>query len=165
MKNNTIKALSIGVAGCLLVMNLNTSAQIKDLSKEMELINETHQIEIERFENLNENNKNLKEEIKELKKNRWIYKGDYEVTGYCNCPICCGKWSGGPTFSGTKPTAGRTIATDPSVIPIGSKVIIDNHVYVAEDTGSAIKGKKIDIFFETHEEAKKFGKQSKEVYF
>jgi len=51
----------------------------------------------------------------------------------------------------------RVIAVDPKVIPLGSIVYIQfndedyfkyNGVYTAEDTGSAIKGNKIDLFFE-----------------
>lgn len=84
----------------------------------------------------------------------------YELTAYCSCPICCGKWSGGPTKSGTMPVAGRTIAVDPKKIPLGSTVYIEGlGVFIAEDTGSAINDKIIDIYFDDHEEAKKFGRQ------
>lgn len=53
----------------------------------------------------------------------------------------------------------QTIGVDPKVIPYGTKVVINGHTYIAEDTG-AIKGNKIDIFFNTHEEAIRFGKQT-----
>lgn len=90
--------------------------------------------------------------------------GNFHLTAYCPCSICCGKWAGGNTFSGTKPTANRTIAVDPNIIPIGSKVMIDNIIYVAEDTGSGIKGNDIDIFFDRHSDAENFGVQDKEVF-
>ena len=89
--------------------------------------------------------------------------GQFKITAYCNCSQCCGKWSGGPTASGTIPTAGRTIAVDPNVIPLGSKVTIDGHTYIAEDTGSAIKGNKIDMFFSSHQEALNWGVKYKDV--
>ncbi|MFR1857426.1 3D domain-containing protein [[Clostridium] innocuum] len=38
------------------------------------------------------------------------------------------------------------MAVDPDVIPLGSKVLIDGHVYVAEDVGGAVKGNVIDIY-------------------
>lgn len=38
--------------------------------------------------------------------------GSVVTSGYCNCPICCGQWSGGPTASGVYPTANHTIAVD-----------------------------------------------------
>lgn len=85
--------------------------------------------------------------------------GNFEITGYCPCRICCGKWSGGNTASGTKPTAGRTIAVDPNVIPLGTKVYFNNHTYIAEDTGGAIKGNRIDLFFNTHQEALMWGRK------
>ena len=40
--------------------------------------------------------------------------GNVVTSGYCNCSICCGQWSGGPTASGVYPTANHTIAVDAS---------------------------------------------------
>lgn len=60
--------------------------------------------------------------------------------------------------------AGRTIAVDPRVIPLGSKIRMNGKEYVAEDTGGAIKGKRIDLFVESHNEAMRFGKKLIEVY-
>ena len=88
--------------------------------------------------------------------------GTFNATAYCGCAACCGS-AGGHTASGTTPTAGRTIATDPSVIPLGSKVMIDGHEYIAEDTGGAIGGKRVDIFFSSHSAALQFGRRSVEV--
>ena len=74
--------------------------------------------------------------------------------------------TGNPTASGVIPTVGRTIATDPAVIPTGSTVEITvpshpqyNGVYVAEDTGGAITGNIIDLFVAGHAEAVAFGRQ------
>lgn len=60
--------------------------------------------------------------------------------------------------------AGRTIAVDPRVIPLGSKVRMNSREYVAEDTGGAIKGKRIDLFMGSHNEAMRFGKKFIDVY-
>lgn len=85
---------------------------------------------------------------------------EFEATAYCACPKCCGKWADGITASGTKATSKRTIAVDTSIIPLGSEVEIEGlGTYIAEDTGSAIKGKIIDFYFDTHEEALRFGRQ------
>lgn len=81
------------------------------------------------------------------------------ATAYCPCKKCCGK-TDGITATGTQATAGRTIAVDPSIIPYGTEVIINGHTYIAEDCGGAVKGKDIDIFFNTHEEALQFGRQT-----
>ena len=85
------------------------------------------------------------------------------ATAYCPCAKCCGK-ADGITATGTKATAGRTIAVDPSVIPYGTKVKINGNTYVAEDCGGAVKGNKIDIYFNTHEEALQFGRQKLTAY-
>lgn len=92
------------------------------------------------------------------------YLGKFTTTAYCNCSRCCGKWAGGPTASGTMPRAGRTIAVDPKVIPLGTKVIINGNTYVAEDTGSAIKGNKIDIYHDSHSSALSWGRRTVDVY-
>jgi len=70
----------------------------------------------------------------------------------------------GITFTGTKATEERTIAVDPKVIPLGSEVYVEvpsmpqyNGYYIAEDTGGAIKGKKIDIYVGTEKVAYPFG--------
>lgn len=96
--------------------------------------------------------------------------GEFEITGYCTCEECCGKYSpevtGKPahTATGTTPKEGRTIAVDPKVIPYGTQVVINGQVYVAEDTGEAIKGKRIDIYFEEHETALSWGRRKMAVY-
>lgn len=93
-----------------------------------------------------------------------VYLGTFSSTAYCACSKCCGKWAGGNTASGTKPIQGRTIAVDPKVIPLGSKVIVNGRTYIAEDTGSAIKGKKIDIFYSSHSDALNWGRRNVEIY-
>lgn len=85
------------------------------------------------------------------------------ATAYCSCVKCCGKWADGITASGVKARANHTIAVDKKVIPLGTTVLINGKQYVAEDTGSAIKGNKIDIYFDSHEEALKFGRQTIEI--
>ena len=60
--------------------------------------------------------------------------------------------------------AGRTIAVDPGLIKLGSKVQMNCKEYIAEDTGGAIKGKRIDLFVGSHSEAMKFGKKLIEIY-
>lgn len=89
--------------------------------------------------------------------------GTFKLTAYCACSRCCGKCDG-ITATGTKATAGRTVAVDPSKIPYGTEVIINGHTYIAEDCGGAIKGNKIDIFFNSHAEALRFGIQYAEIF-
>ena len=89
--------------------------------------------------------------------------GEFKLTGYCACEYCCGK-TDGITATGTVATAGRTIAVDPSVIPYGSIIKINGREYVAEDCGGAIKNNKIDIFFNTHNDALEWGVKYAEVF-
>lgn len=92
--------------------------------------------------------------------------GVCKLTAYCkeNYPHICNDGDSSTTATGTVPTAGRTIAVDPKVIPYGSKVIINGHEYIAEDCGGAVKGNRIDILFNTHQEALSFGIQYAEVF-
>ncbi|MFB5679140.1 ubiquitin-like domain-containing protein [Paenibacillus terreus] len=65
------------------------------------------------------------------------------------------------TSSGTRVTEGRTIAVDPDVIPIGWWVYIEGLGFRrAEDTGGAIKGNKIDVYYESLNKALNFGRKS-----
>lgn len=89
--------------------------------------------------------------------------GTFKLTAYCACSKCCGK-SDGITASGTKAKQGRTIAVDPKQIPYGTKVVINGHTYTAEDCGGGIGKNRIDVFFNSHKEALKFGVQHAEVF-
>lgn len=93
--------------------------------------------------------------------------GEFLLTGYCPCPICCGAYSNietPTTASGAIAAAGRTVAADTSILPFGTKIVINGQVYVVEDRGGAIKNNHIDIFFSTHEEALQWGKRYATVY-
>lgn len=89
-------------------------------------------------------------------------KDIYTLTAYCACEKCCGK-SDGITASGVKAVEGVTIAADTSVLPFGTKVKIDGKIYTVQDRGGAIKGKRIDVYFDSHQKALEFGKQTKEI--
>lgn len=72
----------------------------------------------------------------------------------------------GITASGAKVKEGRTIAVDPKVIPYGTTVYIEGvGLRVAEDTGSAIRGTRVDVYMEDLKEAIEFGvKKNVKVY-
>ena len=91
------------------------------------------------------------------------YVGNFKITYYDACVYCCGN-TDGITASGTKATVGRTVSADPSVIPMGTHILIDDVEYVVEDTGSAIKGNILDVFVGSHEEALQLGVDYKDVY-
>ena len=90
------------------------------------------------------------------------------VTHYDCCVLCCGK-TDGITASGVKATPGVTVAVDTSIIPLGSDVLVDYgdgviNYYRADDTGSAIKGNKLDLCVSSHQEAINMGVRTATVY-
>lgn len=124
--------------------------------------------------------KNLEEEITEKEKEYKAKKEEEEarkkaeleelakrtsymtVTAYCSCAICCGK-TNGITASGTRATQGRTIAA-PSTYAFGTKLKLEGYgTYVVEDRGGAIKGNKLDLYFNSHAEALAWGRRTIKV--
>ena len=103
-------------------------------------------------------------EVKAVERDNREYMGVFEITAYCACESCCPGTSDGLTSTETIATEGRTIAVDPNVIPLGSIVEINGVSYVAEDIGGAIKNNRIDIFFNSHDDAREFGRQYLDVH-
>lgn len=96
--------------------------------------------------------------------NKGEYVGQFRISFYCPCATCNGS-SSGLTASGASLSVGTTIAVDPSVIPLGSKVYIEGIGWrVAQDTGGAIKGNKIDVLVASHSEAYANGVKYAKVY-
>lgn len=101
--------------------------------------------------------------------------GNFKLTAYCSCYKCCGKWALSRPLDeynneivygaiGERLIDGYSIAVDPNIIPYRTEVIINGHVYKAQDCGGAIKGNRIDIYFSDHESALEFGVQYAEVF-
>jgi 3D (Asp-Asp-Asp) domain-containing protein len=99
-------------------------------------------------------------------------KVEVVATGYTAGIESTGKRPGHPqygiTYSGVKVRRGlvSTIAADPKVFPIGTVLFIPGYGYgVVADTGSAIKGRKIDLYFETKKQVfKQWGKRKVVVH-
>lgn len=98
---------------------------------------------------------------KEIKP-QYVDLGVFVVTAYCPCYECSEGW-GNATSTGVKAQANRTVAVDPKVIAYGSVLVLNGKEYTAEDCGGNIKGKKLDVYFETHEETRFFGVQKLNV--
>lgn len=109
----------------------------RDIKKEVsrhdaEIVIETEQVEETTVESVDE-------DINDVE---WL---DFQATFYIKYGP--GMKGDGITYTGTMATEGRTIAVDPNVIPLGTRVYIDGYgERIAEDTGGAIKGNKIDIY-------------------
>lgn len=83
-----------------------------------------------------------------------VYIGNFKYTYYCDerRPHICG--GSGVTASGAPTKVGTTIGVDPSVIPLGTTVYMEGLGFrVAQDTGSKVGGKHIDVLVHTHSEA------------
>jgi 3D (Asp-Asp-Asp) domain-containing protein len=99
---------------------------------------------------------------------------DMIATAYDLSYESCGKYPDHPeygiTASGTKVQPG-TVAVDPDVIPLGTRLYIastdgtpDYGFATALDTGSAIKGYRVDLFMENKEDALAYGIRQVKVY-
>ena len=93
--------------------------------------------------------------------------GNVVTRGYCNCSICCGRWSGGPTASGAYPTANHTIAVDANnpIVPMVTKGIMNGVEYTVEDTGNFARyGVAFDVYYDSHSAASAHGHQTWEAF-
>ena len=88
-----------------------------------------------------------------------LYEIEVDVTHYCNCSKCCGKWAGGNTASGKKPASGMVAMS--SHYPFGTQIMIKGTMYTVEDRGgSGIENDihRVDIFVSDHNTALKMGR-------
>lgn len=96
---------------------------------------------------------------------------DVRITYYCaeKYPHICNAGPPYTTARGNEVIPNYTCAVDRKVIPLGSTVIVDYgdgvlHEYYADDVGGAIKGNRVDIAVETHEQALNCGVKYATVY-
>lgn len=80
----------------------------------------------------------------------------WRITAYCPCEKCCGRFSDGITASGVK--AEGLIIAAPKDIPFGTQMYIEGYGWgIVQDRGGAIKGKRLDLLFSTHNLALNWG--------
>lgn len=141
------------------------------------IVEEKTQVENE-LEFVREENQRLQEEVSR----RASREFNVVVTGYDLSVQSCGKYPGSPGYGittsgvslvGHSLESARAIAVDPRMIPLGSKVRLRfndpewqhlNGIYTAVDTGGAINGNRIDLFFgdsgnSVSQEALRFGRR------
>lgn len=89
---------------------------------------------------------------------------EMEASAYYPGPESTGVWADGITAAGL-PAGYGVVAVDPEVIPLGTLLYISGYgLAIAGDVGSAIKGLKVDLGFDTYREALLFGRRSVQVY-
>ena len=104
----------------------------------------------------------------------FVSLGEFKLTAYCPCTKCCGKWGENRptdangnmivvTASGRYAKENWTVAADTSMLPFGTRIYINGYEYEVQDRGGAVKGNRIDIYFDDHQEALNFGVQYAEV--
>lgn len=79
------------------------------------------------------------------------------ATGYCPCAKCNYPYAGQPSYLGY-PLGRGIIAVDPNVIPMGTRLYIEGYGSgIAADQGNAIKGMRLDLCFDSHQQALDWG--------
>lgn len=102
----------------------------------------------------------------EKKKAEENAKGQLLGTFKCTYYTGAADEGGSITALGTPVTPWYTVAVDPRVIPLGSKIRIEGYdgIFYCADTGSAIKGSIIDVAVGSKSEANRLGIQYRNVY-
>ena len=167
MKNvNKIPYLVVGIIAIFILITIGET--VRDINEELRVISHNLQLqntylkiisEKESVVNFNQTivsneEKIIPTEVAPKKTDSTIFT----ATAYDNSVASQGKWVGktatGYSVTGKSLEEARTIAVDPKVIPLNSKVQLTfdepykhlDGVYYARDTGGAIKGNRIDIF-------------------
>ena len=165
------------IGGCIYETKQQSETTIHRFNETKQQIKETKQQEKEQLvaqKELLQNNTNTVETETDKEVDKQVDKpvslGNFKLTAYCKCSLCCGKWAydrpNGIVYGaiGEKLKEGYSIAVDPNVIPYGTEVIINGKTYKAQDCGGAIKGNRIDVYMDGHNDALEFGVQYAEVF-
>lgn len=147
------------LALCLLLILVHMAAGLTQnirIMQEYEPPTQVDRIEQDRLHELDERLIEIQEKQDELL-DIFSSAETFEITAYIE--------TGNQTATGTTPVDGRTVAVDPQVIPYGSKVWIQDIGFrVAEDCGSAVKGKVIDLYVDwSRQDALRFGRRQRLV--
>lgn len=144
----------IAICLCLFVATINTTEK-NEVYKQNP--NDNRQI----TENVLDYKVRLVEE-NEMEEQEHEY-AEFIVTAYCGCEKCCGVYSdknkdGAIGASGKLLKSGYSVAVDNSLYKFGTKFKdLNGNIYEAQDTGKDIKGNRLDLFFDSHDEAACFG--------
>lgn len=175
MKSSLLTYYILGLVFIFIAIYIFSSVdvQVYHLPKEPDIKNAYIETEIEKDDiesNLDEVSVEVNNEKPTEVKEQYISLGEFKLTAYCPCSKCCGQWANnrpnGIVYgaTGEELKEGYSIAVDPTVISYGTEVIINGSTYKAQDCGGAIKGNRIDVYFNNHQDALNFGVQYAQVY-
>ena len=145
-------------------INIEFTSTIDNIMNDVSIYNKkVEEQKATEVSNITDNEANIKAEIAaETQEASTSYKATYtmEATAYAGDTI---------TATGATPVRNpnglSTIAVDPSIIPLGSKVYIPGYgMAIAADTGGAIKGNKIDLFLNSENDCINWGVQTVSLY-
>lgn len=148
----------------------NESLKVKIM--ELQLKNQELLQRLEELKDIIEQDKPIQARASRSGERKMISLGEYTVTAYCSCEKCCGKWAlnrpGGKVYgaSGIELTPGLSVA---SPLPFGTEIYMDGQKYIVQDrtagwVAERYDGKIIDLYMNTHTEAEKWGKQTREIF-
>jgi len=88
----------------------------------------------------------------------------FRVTAYCPCEKCCGRFADGITASGHVIKPGDRFVAASKDMKFGTMVTIPGYGKVlVEDRGGSITDGRLDVYFDTHQEALNWGVKILEV--
>lgn len=176
-EKNKLSALKKNNEVALLRLNKNVEEEKRALNKVNEKESELVANEAARAEEARkaeENSKKAKEVAasnSNSSKGQTLSRGESNSTSYSKVMVMeATAYAGdGITASGNgtnrNPNGYSTIAVDPRVIPLGSRVYVEGYGYaIAHDTGGDIKGNRIDLFMNSEAECNSWGRRSVKVY-
>ena len=182
VKEHLLLIIAIGLIFGPIIWHINEinnrqEKQYNDLNQNIEQIQQENQELNQHIKQQDKKIEQQRQDLKELKEISQELKEIYdqleiftaEITGYApHDPTAeeghCYEGSPEVTATGTYPVVGEVAAVDPEVIPYGSKIYIEGKgLYRAEDTGSAIQGKIIDVVMENRQQTSRFGRQERKV--
>lgn len=83
------------------------------------------------------------------------------VTAYCPCSECCGQYADGMTACGHKIRPGDAFVAADKQYSFGAEMVVpgynNNQPVKVLDRGGAIKGDRLDVFFDSHQQALEWG--------
>ncbi|WP_045517969.1 3D domain-containing protein [Clostridium sporogenes] len=158
----------------LLRLNKSVEEEKKALSNVKEKENQIVASEAAKAKEAQENSKQAKEVASNNSNSsngETLSRGESNSTSYSKVMVMeATAYAGdGITASGNgtsrNPNGYSTIAVDPRVISIGTRVYVEGYGYaIAHDTGGAIKGNRIDLFMNSEAECNSWGRRTVKVY-